>query len=96
MCYQMCINLKDIREFQKDFLKGKHLDLSKNLCKRYRQLITDLVFNQQLQFGSESNEETKNKIQKLNILIAQKSCSQISIFNQIFKLKGQHFKENPN
>ena len=61
MCFQICISLNNIKEFQKDFLKGKHLGLSKNLSLRYRQLIADFLFNQQLQFGSESDEETKDK-----------------------------------
>ena len=34
-------------------------------------MIDDLVFNQQIQLRSESHEETKNKIQKLNILITE-------------------------
>ena len=45
MCCQMYISLKNIREFQKDFLKEKHLGVSKNLCWSYRQLIVDSVFN---------------------------------------------------
>ena len=45
MCCQMYISLKNIREFQKDFLKEKHLGFSKNLCWSYRQLIVDSVFN---------------------------------------------------
>ena len=59
------------KRVQKDFLRGKHLSPPKNLYQSYRQLIVDLVFNQQLQFGSESYDETKTKIQKLNILIAE-------------------------
>ena len=32
MYFQMCISLKNIREFQTDFLKGKHLGFPKDLC----------------------------------------------------------------
>ena len=37
------------------------------------------MVNQQLQFGSESYEETKNKMQKLNILIVEILLSNIYI-----------------
>ena len=75
MCFQMCISLKNI-----------HLGLCKNLRLKYRKLIAELLSNQQLQFGWESQEVTKNWI-----LWYQSSCSQISVFHQILKLKEQNF-----
>ena len=47
------------KRVQKDLLKGKHLGLSKNLWYKYKQLIGELVLNQNLSWLREPRGKSK-------------------------------------
>ena len=58
---------------------------------RYRQLIADLRFTQQLWFGSESHDETKIECKNFSVLIAEILLSNIYIQKSNPQAKGAKF-----